>query len=489
MDLALYILFIYLFAFSVADIQDKLIFAVLHFRHGARAPQAIDDQYLDVFKEKWTNPGELTGMGERMHYILGYRNRIRYINQQKFLSEKFDPHEILIYSSSFNRTLESAASHLQGLYPQSAKKGEVLTETQEKLSYPQVDVNCSEINKEIERLNGKALPDYMMIAPVRMINHNERKIIVFDIPGCTEEREAVKKKNRESLQIIKDFTKDFNERYGERFNAYFGTTHVEYEFPYINNICDAFISAYTDTRELTDFKKSGIDFEEFEDYCYKYYGMYFLYHYCGDDERVLAHLETSKLMVEFIHYMKKRIDADISGEKIEENNKDYSRPKMIIVSGHDSTLSSHEVFLMDALGFNSSFYKFPKFAAQIAFEVTRKDDGVKKNDYSDYFINYYFNDDHMFNITVKEFIEKIEPHIWSSEKIDEFCGFNDKNGTELDNNNHFFIKKKDNSKNVFKTLMITFMAIFGVLGITTIMLGYLLHKYNNISIPNNSIPV
>ena len=53
-----------------------------------------------------------------MHYLLGLRNRERYITgQYKFLNEKFDPHEILIYSSSLNRTLLSAASQLQGLYP------------------------------------------------------------------------------------------------------------------------------------------------------------------------------------------------------------------------------------------------------------------------------------------------------------------------------------------------------------------------------------
>ena len=115
-------------------------------------------------------------------------------------------------------------------------------------------------------------------------------------------------------------------------------------------------------------------------------------------------------MAEFISYMKKRIDADINGENIEEKYKDYSRPKMLILSGHDSTISSHEVFLMDALGFNDSFFRFPKFAAQVSFEVTRKNDGPKKT-YSDYFLNYYFNDEYLFNISVQEFIIKLN-HIF-----------------------------------------------------------------------------
>ena len=40
-----------------------------------------------------------------MHYLLGIRNRIKYIIDGKFLKDKFDPHEILIYSSCINRTI------------------------------------------------------------------------------------------------------------------------------------------------------------------------------------------------------------------------------------------------------------------------------------------------------------------------------------------------------------------------------------------------
>ena len=80
-----------------------------------------------------TNPGELTGIGERMHYLLGFRNRKRYIEEKQFLSEKYDPHEILIYSSYYNRTLVSAASQLQGFYPQNEGLGETLTEEKKKM--------------------------------------------------------------------------------------------------------------------------------------------------------------------------------------------------------------------------------------------------------------------------------------------------------------------------------------------------------------------
>ena len=52
-----------------------------------------------------------------MHYILGLRNRLRYITKNyNFLSEQYNPHEILAYSTPLNRTLMSITAQLQGLY-------------------------------------------------------------------------------------------------------------------------------------------------------------------------------------------------------------------------------------------------------------------------------------------------------------------------------------------------------------------------------------
>ena len=124
--------------FSISQDNDRLVFLTTHFRHGARAPQFIDETGKDTLQEFWTNPGELTGIGQRMHYLLGLRNRLRYIKNQQFLSESFDPHEILIYSSSYNRTMVSCSSQLQGFYPQLSQKGEVLTDEQINMAYPQV---------------------------------------------------------------------------------------------------------------------------------------------------------------------------------------------------------------------------------------------------------------------------------------------------------------------------------------------------------------
>ena len=174
---------------------EQLIFVSTHFRHGARAPTEVDSNYLDHVKEKWTNPGELTAIGQRMHYVLGLRNRMRYITDTyQFLSEKFDSHEILIYSSAFNRTILSAYAQLQGLYPEDEGLGLTLNEIQEKNAVPDLKYDYIEIEKKINKIKGYAMPNLMTLIPVRMINDNEKKITLYDIGECQKKRDEIKKK-------------------------------------------------------------------------------------------------------------------------------------------------------------------------------------------------------------------------------------------------------------------------------------------------------
>ena len=65
-------------------LSKKLIFVLTHFRHGARAPVSLDEKNYDLFKQQWLYPGELTVVGQRMHYLIGRHNHERYINQMNF---------------------------------------------------------------------------------------------------------------------------------------------------------------------------------------------------------------------------------------------------------------------------------------------------------------------------------------------------------------------------------------------------------------------
>ena len=312
-------IFFLLIASSLAE--DKLVFLMTHIRHGARAPQKYYNQskYLDYVLESWDNPGELTPIGQRMHYALGLQNREEYITKKKFLSENFDPHEILIYSTKFNRTLLSVSSFFQGLYPPGT--GGEITEEQKNNSKPQVNLS-PEVEKELEKLKLNSLPEKMSVVPVRMINDNERKIIIYDIPECLWKRDEMRKINLEKSEDLKKFIEEFKKKYKDDiFKIY--ETKPEYNIDFIDNFCDAFISGSTELKEMKKLNDTGINKNELLDQCFEFMKLNFRDWISGDSERILPTLEVSKLMREFIHYMNQRIVDDMEGKDTSKNYEDY----------------------------------------------------------------------------------------------------------------------------------------------------------------------
>lgn len=117
---------------------------------------------------------------------------------------------------------------------------------------------------------------------------------------------------------MQDFVKNINKQYGERVHKYFRTSSSEeYDIVFIYDLCDVFVSDYTDKRDLSDFKSAGIDLDELHEYCMDFMKLNFLYYFFGDEEKALALLDSSKLMTESIYFMKNRVDADINGINIE----------------------------------------------------------------------------------------------------------------------------------------------------------------------------
>ena len=481
------ILLLSLFSIYISDEStDKLIFVATHFRHGARAPQGYIDtvKRLDYTLESWDNPGELTGMGKRMHYLLGLRNRERYINETfpNFLSSKFDPHEILIYSSSLNRTLLSVTAQLQGLFPTKEKLGETLDDEQQKGAKPRVN-----LSKEIEdyaknHLKDQALPDYLTIAPVRMISPLEKKIIIYDIPQCLFRRDEFRKKNYETLESLKKIVNQFNSEYKPKLESKYSQymKDKEYDIHFVDYFCDGLIAGYTEGKPLHVLDNTEINKTKLYEFCVEFSKLNFRDWISGDKDRTLATLEVSKLMREFIHYMRERVNIHKSGQEKEvaENKKDYSKPKMMMISGHDSTISTLEMFFTKIFQDNDAekYYKYPYFATQVALEVVVNDSIPKdKLQDSDYKINYYFNDELIFTKNMEEFIKNVEPALWTDEKIDQFCNFTIPQ-TET-----------DPKKSVYFYLTIAFSITTGLLLIAMIIVIVKCRKKTSESIGNTGL--
>ena len=205
----------------------------------------------------------------------------------------------------------------------------------------------------------------------------------------------------------------------------------------------------------------------------------YLYSFHGDSEKTLAHVDSSKIMRELLFYMKRRLDADMSSTDEDANYKDYSYPRMVMNSGHDSTVSADQIFIINALGLNQSdIYIFPKYASQLALEVRTEEDEAKASGYGDYTVVGYFDDKEIFNVKADEFMNKIESEIWSDQKISDFCGFDDSSNSGTNNSTNNDDDGDDKAKTAYKVLMSVFICLSAVLLAACIFLGYKLSKAN-----------
>ena len=69
--------------------NEELKFVFEIHRHGARAPFTGIKNGIDCYGEKWISTNELTEVGKRSHYLIGVRNRRRFIEKYKFLKNNF----------------------------------------------------------------------------------------------------------------------------------------------------------------------------------------------------------------------------------------------------------------------------------------------------------------------------------------------------------------------------------------------------------------
>lgn len=268
-------------------------------------------------------------------------------------------------------------------------------------------------------------------------------------------------------------------------------------------MCGPYIIAYIDGRNLTSLRSTGINLDELYNYCFEANKISKRDSYWAVKDTLF--LQGSKLMGLCVNNMKMKIDMDINN--VSEANSNYT-PKMLIISGHDHTLCVQELFIILAFGFDINSFRFPSFSSQITFEVTTSDNNKNKKNYSDYFVSYYFNEELIFNITAEEFFQKIEPNIWSEEKIDNFCIENTKsketnesidntesnanNNDDINNNssniiyNNAFFKSKNENKGV-KTALIVITSLFGVSLIANIILASFIARRNKNTVPQMSL--
>jgi lysosomal acid phosphatase len=395
--------------FNLMTIFCELRFVFELFRHGARAPHLKN--HTDILGNKWDNDNELTSIGLRMEYLLGYRNRQRYAD---FLNPTYSPSEVYIMSTVTNRTVMSAYTHLQGLY--SVPNGPVISN--DSMAVPPVAID-NKTNVENE-LGNYSLANGMQVVPVHIIPKNSRTFYLDNFGRCEKIKDImIDNLNKES---IKSNIIDFKEKYANKLvkiikniNETFFDSHDN-----IWLISDAFYAGYLDGRHFENFKAEGIHIDEFVKAANKTLYLNVFDFQFDDDNLFNGHFSMSPLHQELLSWMSTKIHP--GSEQLDSSTK--TTPKLVLLSGHDTNIAAMQSYIFKVFPgkFEKSFM-YPDFASSFYYELHRKDGRLTYTE-NDHEVIVRMNDFVFGSIDYIDFKRNVTNLSFSQEFIDDFCQFN-----------------------------------------------------------------
>ena len=101
---------------ALTALAEKTLLVLEFSRHGAREPLTLYN-FTKNPNANFNSTGNLMPLGKREHFNLGQSLRQRYLTDQSFLPNAYNPVDIHVESSYTNRTYLSALYQLMGLYP------------------------------------------------------------------------------------------------------------------------------------------------------------------------------------------------------------------------------------------------------------------------------------------------------------------------------------------------------------------------------------
>lgn len=393
---------------------DKLRFALEIFRHGARSPYLgfKKDMKTDLFSQVWSGFQELTDVGKRQHYLLGFRNRQRYIVDNKLLSEVYNPMEILITSTDVNRTIDSASAQLQGLYtPGTSQK---LNFRQIKLAAPPIEESLYIAEKNL--LNDSVIRGDVLLPPVHVFQRSERYFSMYRSSVCKGAKDNLEKQHND--EKVRGLLGEIYNKYKDNEEKLLEKMHNESAMRkgFFKNFMDAYVIFDTFMCELLDARNLSHITETIEPNLTKFkeYADQIL-HY-DLEGALLEHTKDNIIygLSPVYRQIIKWMDEKIAKDKSDEEYIGYDLPKFVMYSAHDSTVVAFQAYLKLCLGID---VKFTPFATNAYIELWQKED-------KSYYIKYMYNKENEIDLDYEVFKKNVTKIMKTQDEIDEFCGAN-----------------------------------------------------------------
>ena len=407
--------------------EDELRWSFEIINHGARTPHyGLDSNLKDFMNHTWIGQNELTGVGLRQSFLIGYRDRLRYIEEKKLITEEYDPRDILIYASENNKTLMSASALLHGLFLPGT--GPQIDPDLVDRAVPPVDPQSYlDEKKELDSCNYTALPGRMNLVPVHIFLSHEYMTQYENSKKCIGlKKYENKNKNREA---VTKFLEKVNERDGDKLTLIFKdkdkkTILKDYEFAY--KFFDTVVCLYFEGAEEFDdmLKTLEVTEETLLKDSYDFLELNTVGNGINNDKDFINYL-VSPIFQMILKYMDFRIEKDKNGEP---NYKGYDLPKYFILSGVSNSLGSFMSFMNK---YFETKIKYANYSTNIHLELyleKKENEEITENDYR---IEYYYNDEFLLSIPYVDFKKKIKNELIDKSKVEEFCKKNEKEEDDI----------------------------------------------------------
>ena len=480
--------------FSIEDDSntDKIRFAFILTRTGSHAPSQLKKilqssankpTYKDIFGYEWKGPNELTTIGKRQQFLLGYRNYLEY--NTTLFSEKYEPRELLAYSSECNKTIQSSYANLHGTY----QKGIILTTMQMQNAIPPLLSSQDLYEEEKSELDkyGYSLPNNLQVVPVLTFYERDHKYLLEKTENCpniqrfykTSEKNAEFKKN-EILNIYGDAL--LNILNDEKI--FLDDSIKNYDLNYLKNndeffkiMAETYICNYIENFDQMDkFINKGIDKYKLLNLFEEYFAEISIGGGIKDEQRKQETFNLSKnlnydLLTNLKDWMEKRIEYDMKNL----DKMDYSAPKLVLYLSHHGSIESI-YYLFKDLFFtsNSNNIKNPLYVNYSSFfgiELYLKNKDIEKESITkdDYYLKVIYDNKQIGDsISYNLFLNTIKGSIVSYDEVESFCGFNN---TSKNN-------KENNGIVVYKYISTGLIILFAIVVIVFIIF-YITTKNNN----------
>lgn len=163
----------------------------------------------------------------------------------------------------------------------------------------------------------------------------------------------------------------------------------------------------------------GVSSDELLKDCYDFLNYNIVGNNTETNEEVIPYLVTP-LFKRLIKWIDGKVNKDDKGDY---EYQGYDVPKYVMISSEENTLSTFMSYMNMIFG---TKIQFPYYATNLHIELYLED-------YENFRIEYYYNDELLLSIPYSEFKEKINENLKKSEEIDEFCKFVDEEAEEEDN--------------------------------------------------------